>query len=201
MRRPWSHLFAQTRRIAMDTARRKRRRIPEVVTLEGRALLSLAVTELKATPTILWPPNGRYVPVTVTGKLLQFEVVTVNNKTKVVTHSLPGEKRANFEVTDEYRRFEPRGPVHLVDNGGGKYSFAFTLKLPASRSTEYPAGRRYYITFGAMDRDGWANSPEHTTVAVQVPIDPKHRGDPPQKIPKRTRPLPLPPAPKPLFKF
>lgn len=201
MRYPWSHLVAKTRRIATDIARRQRKRIPEVVPLEGRAMLSLTVTALQVTPSVLWPPNGRYVPVTVTGKLLQFEIVTVNDKSKVVVGSLPGKKRANFNVTDEYRRFEPQGPVRLVDNGGGKYSFAFTLKLPASRNTEFSAGRRYYITFGAMDHDGWANSPDHTTVAVQVPVDLEHRGAPPQKIPKRTKPLPLPPAPKPLFKF
>lgn len=201
MRHPWSHLVAKTRRIATDIARQQRRRIPEVVTLEGRRLLSLSVTALEVTPSVLWPPNGRFVPVTVTGKLLQFEIVTVNDKSKVIVRSLPGERRANFQVTDEYRRIEPHGPVHLVDDGDGKYSFAFTIKLQASRVTEYPAGRRYYITFGAMDRDGWANSPDHTTVAVQVPISLKDRGSPPQKVPKRTKPLPLPPAPKPLFKF
>ena len=57
------------------------------------------------------------------------------------------------------------------------FNFSFPIHLQASRSTRYPAGRRYYISVAAKDNDGWNGK----TIPVQVPISLTDRGPGPVK--------------------
>lgn len=148
-------------------AKSRRRARPELTALEDRMLLYFGV-EATVVPDTLWPPNGRFVPVTVSGTFHEFAI----EGTKVVYKKLPGPKKANFQVVDEYRQFEPAGPITMVDEGGGRFTFSFTIHLQAKRSTEFVAGRRYYITVAARDDDGWGAK----TLAVQAPKSLQDRG-------------------------
>lgn len=160
----------------------RRALVPQVAGLEERLLQYFGV---KATvvPNTLWPPKNQYVPVTISGTLLEFSMVG----NKQVFGAIPGPKKANFRVVDEYRQDEPTGPIPLVDEGKGKYSFSVTFYLQARRAEEFIAGRRYYITVAAQDRDGWGSRELH----VQVPRTLQDRGPGPiptvpSKIPPKT---------------
>jgi hypothetical protein len=153
-------------------AKPRRRVAPEVAPLEGRLLQYFSVTAA-VTPSTLWPPNGLYDPVTVSGTFKEYAIVGTGAKAHIVYEKLPGPKKAHFFVTDEYRRDEPEGPITLVDLGGGQYGFSFTVHLQAKRATEYVAGRRYYVTVEANDTEnGWGGQ----TYPVQVPTSLANRG-------------------------
>lgn len=151
----------------------RRRVAPEVAPLEGRLLQYFSVTA-SVTPNTLWPPNGQYDPVTVSGTFKEYAIVGTGAHAHIVYENLPGPKKAHFFIVDEYRRDEPSGPIALVDKGGGEYGFSFTVNLQAKRATEYVAGRRYYVTVEANDtEDGWGGG---QTYAVQVPTSLANRG-------------------------
>jgi hypothetical protein len=155
----------------------RRRAAPQLDQLESRQLMIFGV---KATivPAPIWPPNNQYIPVTISGTFIEF--TTVGNKQ--VVKKLPGQKRANFQVIDEYRQDEPFGPIAMVDQGDGTYTFSVTTHLQARRAEEFIAGRRYEIILGAKDSDGWGGRVFH----VQVPHSLQDRG-----------PAPIQPRPKP----
>lgn len=90
-----------------------------------------------ASPTTLWPPDGKMVPVTITGMITD-GVAGVNGST------------ATYAVVDEYGTVQPSGPVALGSNG----SYVFTIPLQASRTENDQDGRRYTITVSAQDRAG-----------------------------------------------
>lgn len=148
----------------------RRSAAPVLDPLERRECLLFAV-KASITPAPLWPPNNQFVPVTISGTFTEYKV----GGPKPIQMNLGGAKKANFQVTDEYRQDEPFGPIKMIDKGHGVYDFSVTFHLQASRSTEFPAGRRYYIVVGAKDVDGWAGK----TVHVQVPISLTDRGQPP----------------------
>ncbi|WP_406697259.1 hypothetical protein V5E97_00335 [Singulisphaera sp. Ch08] len=158
-------------------AKARRRAAPELTSLEDRILQYFSV-DATVVPSTLWPPNQRYVPVTLTGTLHEFSVVNGRQ----VFQELGGPKKANFQVTDEYRRDEPYGPMKLENQGGGKYTFSVTFHLQARRAEEFIAGRRYYLNVTARDIDGWAGK----QLAVQVPRTLEDRGPGPlQDFPVR----------------
>jgi hypothetical protein len=180
------------RRLGNRRTRAPRSATPEVTALENRELLASflnfgkpkpapafippPVVGVEVQPNTLFPPNGKYVPVTVLG--------TVSDPSKTPP-------TASFQVTDEYRRDQPRGPVQLHRVGKGKYWFRFNINLQAQRAEEYPAGRRYYVVVGAGNMGGFGGQ----TVAVQVPLSLRDRGQPPQKLVKGTKLPPVnPPA-------
>jgi hypothetical protein len=110
-----------------------------------------AVT-LSATPRSLWPPNGKVVPVTVSG--------TITDTGCAITG-------AAYAVTDEYGQVQPSGPVTL--GAGGAYSF--TVLLQASRLGTDLDGRHYTITVSASNNAG---KTESQTGSVIVPHDQGH---------------------------
>jgi hypothetical protein len=110
------------------------------------------VIMLSTAPTSLWPPNGKMVPVTVSG--------TITDTGCTVTS-------AAYAVTDEYGAVQPSGPVTL--SAGGAYSF--TVLLQASRLGTDTDGRRYIVTVRAGNNAG--NSGSKATV-VTVPHDQGH---------------------------
>jgi probable HAF family extracellular repeat protein len=107
-----------------------------------------------ATPETLWPPNGRMVPVTISG--------TIKDADADVDAST-----AAYAVTDEYRQVEPTGNITLRPDG----SYSFTIHLQASRNENDKNGRQYSITVSALDNAGNEGS---ATADVIVPHDQVH---------------------------
>lgn len=95
-----------------------------------------AVT-LFASPTILWPPNGKMLPVIVSGTIKDIG-------SGVIASSV------EYAVTDEYGMVLPRG--HMTLDSSGNYSF--TVLLRASREGNDKDGRHYYIRVSARDNAG-----------------------------------------------
>jgi hypothetical protein len=112
-------------------------------------------------PSILWPPNGRMVPVVISGTITD-------------AGSGVDPRTAIYEVQDEYGRVAPRGPVSLSAEGG----YAFTVLLQASRRKYDSDGRQYTITVRAEDRSG---NDASANVVVTVPLQMKREADPPTK--------------------
>jgi hypothetical protein len=112
------------------------------------------VITLSVTPKVLWPPNGKMVPVNVSGTITD-------------TGSGVNANSAAYAVKDEYGEVQPQGAITL--GLGGAYSF--TILLQSSRVGTDLDGRRYTITVRAKDSAGDAGS---KTSAVIVPHD---RGD------------------------
>ena len=97
------------------------------------------VITLSATPTSLWPPNGRMMPVTVSGTITDSGCTVIS---------------AAYAVKDEYGEVQPSGPVTL--GTGGAYSF--TVLLQASRLRSDSDGRLYTITVSATNNAGKTGS-------------------------------------------
>jgi hypothetical protein len=104
--------------------------------------------ELSATPSVLWPADGRLRPVVVSG------TVTDNG-------SGPDPAGVRYEIRDEYGTLQPSGTL-AIDGGG---NFSVTVLLAASRRGHDKDGRTYTIVVHAIDRDGNATV-RSTTVVV-----------------------------------
>ena len=107
-----------------------------------------------ADPSSLWPPNGRLVPVTLTGTIVD-------------TGSGVDPASATFTVKDEYGLAQPSGPLQLNTDG----SYRVQVPLTASRQGSDADGRTYTITVSAKDKAGNLGSAQ---TFVRVPHD---RGD------------------------
>jgi len=110
------------------------------------------VIALLVTPTSLWPPNGRMMPVSVSG--------TITDTGCTVTS-------AAYAVKDEYGEVQPSGPVTL--GAGGAYSL--TVLLQASRLGSDSDGRLYTITVSASNNAGKTGSQAGPVI---VPHDQGH---------------------------
>ncbi len=94
------------------------------------------IITVAASPATLSPPNGRLVPVTVSG--------TITDGTDG-----SGVQASTYQVIDEYGQIQPSGSVPLV-NGG----YSFTVTLQASRRGNDQDGRHYTIAVSARDNAG-----------------------------------------------
>jgi probable HAF family extracellular repeat protein len=94
------------------------------------------IITVSASPATLSPPNGRQVPVTVSG--------TITDGTDG-----SGVQASTYQVMDEYAQIQPSGNVPLVN---GVYSFTVTLQ--ASRRGNDQDGRHYTIAVSARDNAG-----------------------------------------------
>jgi hypothetical protein len=92
---------------------------------------------IAATPTTLGPPNGKMVPVTVSGTIVD-------------TGSGVNASTAAYSVLDEYGMVQPSGNIALGPGG----SYSFTVLLQASRSGSDKNGRTFTITVSANDNAG-----------------------------------------------
>jgi hypothetical protein len=112
---------------------------------------------ITATPETLWPPNGKLIPVTITGT-----ITGMDSAVDAIT--------ATYEVTDEYDSIHLRGPVTVDkdDDEEGKFVYTFTIRLQASRKGNDADGRRYTITVSALDTEGNKGSAD---AIVTVPHD------------------------------
>jgi inosine-uridine nucleoside N-ribohydrolase len=107
-----------------------------------------------ANPNRLWPPNGKTVPVTISG-------TASDNGSSIDTAT------GAFAVTDSEGQVQPSGSVVLAPDG----SFSFTVSLVASRQGNEKNGRQYTITVNAADRAG---NPGSCSNVVTVPHDQGH---------------------------
>jgi hypothetical protein len=112
-----------------------------------------AVT-VAASPAILWPPNGKMVPVTISGTIRD-------------TGSGINAGTAKYAVIDEYRLVQPRGAVPVASDG----TYSFTISLEASRNGDDTDGRQYTIVVSARGRFGDLGS---GSAPVVVPHDQGH---------------------------
>jgi probable HAF family extracellular repeat protein len=104
---------------------------------------------VSASPATLWPPNGKLVTVTVSG--------TITDKP-----GGSGMQAGTYQVIDEYGQVQPSGS--LIPGAGGSY--AFTVKLQASRNGNDQDGRHYTIAVNATDIAG---NPGVASATVTVP--------------------------------
>jgi hypothetical protein len=102
-----------------------------------------------ADPSVLWPANGKLVPVTISG---------------VVSDALSGTNSGTLRVIDEYGDIQPNGPIAF--DSAGRYSFIVSLE--ARRLGEDLDGRHYEVIVSAVDK---ANNPASQSVIITVPHD------------------------------
>jgi hypothetical protein len=180
MRLPWPF---RTRGGHPPGRRRARRSRVELTALEDRRLPAIAAVTAVAAPRFLFPPDGQYVPVVVTGSV-----------TQVITYNLPGHQTvaptgkplagilakiavqpyptASIQVTDQYRADEPRAAITLQLTGTRNFfnkstpanptaaegqlrtfSYTSTIFLQAGLG-EHSNGRQYFINVYASDSAG-----------------------------------------------
>lgn len=106
------------------------------------------VVTASATPSLLWPPNGKAVAVVVRG--------TISDTSRIAD--------ARFVVTDEYGQVQPAGPIVVAADG----SYVVSMELVASRHGSDRDGRTYSVVVIATDSAGNEGS---ATVSVIVPHD------------------------------
>jgi hypothetical protein len=105
---------------------------------------------VSATPKTLWPPNGRMVPVTISG--------TITDAGSGVNAST-----VTYTVIDEYGLIQPSGSITNWNATTGNYTF--TIQLQASRNGNDRDGRQYTIIVSAQDIEGNQGS-KNTSVIV-----------------------------------
>jgi hypothetical protein len=103
-----------------------------VTVSDTRAPTSVTVS---VSPSILWPPNGVLVPVTVSGS---------------ASDAGSGVSTVEWRVIDEYGQHQPSGSI-MVPGGG---PFSFQVPLLADRRGNDKDGRHYRIEVVAVDRFG-----------------------------------------------
>jgi hypothetical protein len=160
-----------------STTRQERQCRPGLAPLELRTVMDAAVLSVVANPTSLWPPNGRLVPVTVSGIIADDDGADIG---------------AKFKVKDEYGTVQPRGPLDLSQNPDGTFSYSFTVMLEARRLGQDRDGRQYLIVVNAFDDD----STERGSTVVTVPHDQRKRGpvdhSGPHRKPNKSLPVDAP---------
>jgi len=110
------------------------------------------VVTVAASPAILWPPNGKTIPVSLSGS------ITASGCSLNLTS-------ARYVVRDEYGQVQPQGSIALGSDG----TFSFDVRLLASRRGGDRDGRTYTITVSAGTAAGAIGS---ATTIVKVPHNP-----------------------------
>lgn len=110
---------------------------------------SAPVATVSPSSATLWPPNGKMVPVVVSGTMAD---------------AGSGVNAASFTVVDEYGAVQPSGPVSVAPNG----SYSFTVMLEARRAGTDQDGRTYQVVVTATNSAGLSTS---ASTVVTVPHD------------------------------
>jgi hypothetical protein len=116
------------------------------------------VVTASASPSSLWPPNGRLAAVTLTGTITD-------------TGSGVDASSATFQVADEYGLVQPSGPVDVDADG----SYRVQVLLPATRQGWDVDGRTFSLRVSATDKAG---NPGSGTALVTVSHDRGHAAGP-----------------------
>ncbi|HEV3166962.1 MAG TPA: hypothetical protein VGZ22_23240 [Isosphaeraceae bacterium] len=166
----------------------------EFTILEDRQVPTIVTVTAVAFPRALEPANGRFLPVVVSGTVKQsLTQVLAGNVTslppaelaalqaKLAAEPTPG--RALAQVTDRYRRVEPRvrAPLHQIGSTnifapasktnptavvGVVRDFTYTLTVfLQAKNGKFGPPRQYDINVSAGDQNGGAG----TTIGVGVP--------------------------------
>ena len=106
---------------------------------------------ISANPLTISPPNGKMIPVTVSGTITD-------------TGSGVNLSSGSFAVSDEYGAVQPAGPLTINPDG----TYLFTVNLEASRKGSDKDGRQYTISVFAKDNAGNLGS---SSIIVTVPHD------------------------------
>jgi len=111
---------------------------------------TVPVVTAHANPTTLWPPNNKFVPVTVTGHVSD------------LSGGVPG--LVHYRVIDEYHAVQPSGTARVDARG----NYSFVVYLDSSRLGQDKDGRQYTILVTATDQAGNTGS---ARALVTVPHD------------------------------
>jgi uncharacterized repeat protein (TIGR03803 family) len=126
---------------------------PQPIILSGTGIDNMPPTiSILANPSTLWPPNGKPVPVTVSGAITD-SGAGVNPTTLACA------------VVDSYGQDQPACSVGSLGTGG---AYSFVVSLVASRNGGDKNGRTYTITVSASD---YAGNPASAAATVLVPHD------------------------------
>ena len=101
--------------------------------------------------TSLWPPNGKIVPVTISGRATD-------------TGSGVNLNSGIYSIADSYGQAHPGSTFKLNPDG----TYSFLIGLPASRDGSDKKGRTYTVTVRVADKVGNIGS---ATVVITVPHD------------------------------
>ena len=112
------------------------------------------IVSCTATPSTLWPPNGKPASVTVSG--------TITAGTASLVPAGTG-----YLVIDEYGQDQPSGPITLGSGG----SYLFQVSLIAARNGNDQDGRTYTIIVNGQDALGNVGS---CSTIITVPHDHGH---------------------------
>jgi len=107
-----------------------------------------------ANPDVLWPPNGKSVPVNVSGTMTD-------------TGSGLELSTARYSVHDEYNEVQPSGTIGV--SAGGAYSI--NMSLIAARDGNDKDGRQYSVSVTIKDKAGNVGS---CLAHIDVPHDKGH---------------------------
>lgn len=124
-----------------------------ITSINGITQISPSVS-CAASPTVLWPPDGKQVAVAVSG------TITPGTSAIVATSSA-------FNVIDSEGHAQPRGSVSIQSDG----TYSITIPLVASREGAEMNGRQYTIVVAAGDSIGNVGS---CSTVVTVPHDQGH---------------------------
>jgi hypothetical protein len=119
------------------------------VLLNNTADTTPPVITVSATPRLLWSPNGKMVPVTVSGTIID-------------TGSGVKAGSATYALKDEYGEIQPIGTITLSPEG----NYSFTVLLQTSRQGSDLDGRRYMVTVRAKDNAGNGGSNTSTVTVL-----------------------------------
>lgn len=137
----------EVRAVASDGSLLAECRTTVSVTMDGAP----AVTNLTATPSVLWPPNKKMRPIRLNIQATN-DCGAITSRVVSVTSSEPVRGTSMFD----------QGPDWIIGRGGR------TLQLRAERAGNNRAGRTYTITVEVKDAGG---NVVNRTVNVTVPHD------------------------------
>jgi hypothetical protein len=130
---------------------------PDLIVANGGLFVAVLVNDtcadfppvitVSASPSVLWPPNGKMIPVTLSGTTT---VASCATKPTILSYT----------VVDEYGLVQPAGSIVPEADG----TFSIRVPLQASRRGDDRNGRKYTITVTAANSGGSAAATSVVTV-------------------------------------
>ncbi len=114
-----------------------------------------AVHSVTANPSVLWPPNGKLVAVTVVA---------------AITDDQSGVASATLIIDDEYNEFDREVPLTL-NAATGLWAATVPLRADRNGNDKTDGGRIYQLNVQATDAAGNVSDPNAMGTQVLVPHD------------------------------